>query len=63
MGGKAKKNNHFLKEVFHQRGTSNCSASARNLCKKDLGGVILGCTHHTIEECYSKKLFGQLDVI
>ncbi|XP_030450910.2 uncharacterized protein LOC115673031 [Syzygium oleosum] len=58
MGGKAKKNNHFLKEVFHQRGTSNCSASARNLCKKDLGGVILGCTHHTIEECYSKKLFG-----
>ncbi|XP_048135216.1 uncharacterized protein LOC115743690 isoform X2 [Rhodamnia argentea] len=58
MGGKAKKNHHVLKEVCHQHGTSNCSATARNLCKKDLGGVILGCTHHTINECYAKKLFG-----
>ncbi|KAL3732424.1 hypothetical protein ACJRO7_029143 [Eucalyptus globulus] len=58
MGGKAKKNNHSLEEACHQNGISNRSTSARNLCKKDLGGVILGCTHHTIKECYANKLFG-----
>ncbi|KAL3745357.1 hypothetical protein ACJRO7_014458 [Eucalyptus globulus] len=58
MGGKAKKNNHFLEEACRQNGISNRSTSARNLSRKDLGGVILGCTHHTIKECYAKKLFG-----
>ncbi|KAF8036845.1 hypothetical protein BT93_C2537 [Corymbia citriodora subsp. variegata] len=58
MGGKAKKNNHFLEEVCHQNGTSNRSTTARNLRRKDLGGVILGCTHHTMKECFAKKLFG-----
>ncbi|KAI3966352.1 hypothetical protein MKW92_049232 [Papaver armeniacum] len=36
----------------------NCSVTARNLPTKDLGGVILGCTRHTMEECLTNKIFG-----
>ncbi|KAL5576370.1 hypothetical protein UlMin_018069 [Ulmus minor] len=36
----------------------NFSASARNLRKSDLGGVIFGCKHSTFRECYFKQLFG-----
>ncbi|XP_008804154.1 uncharacterized protein LOC103717508 [Phoenix dactylifera] len=36
----------------------NCSATARNLHKSDLGGVIFGCKHNTMKECLSKQLFG-----
>ncbi|KAL0912001.1 hypothetical protein M5K25_017942 [Dendrobium thyrsiflorum] len=32
--------------------------SARNLRKNDLGGVIFGCKHTTMQECLSKQLFG-----
>lgn len=32
--------------------------NARNLYKKDLGGVIFGCKHSTMKECLSKQLFG-----
>ncbi|MFS8012937.1 putative development/cell death domain-containing protein [Helianthus anomalus] len=38
--------------------SSNQSASARNLRKTDLGAVIFGATHHTINECLSLHLFG-----
>ncbi|KAI5392127.1 hypothetical protein KIW84_076787, partial [Lathyrus oleraceus] len=30
----------------------------RNLKKDQLGGVIFGCTRHTMKECLSKQLFG-----
>ncbi|CAI8601132.1 unnamed protein product [Vicia faba] len=30
----------------------------RNLMKHQLGGVIFGCTRHTMKECLSKQLFG-----
>uniref|UniRef100_A0A0D9ZUN6 DCD domain-containing protein n=1 Tax=Oryza glumipatula TaxID=40148 RepID=A0A0D9ZUN6_9ORYZ len=31
---------------------------ARNLRENQLGGVIFGCKHNTIEECFEKQLFG-----
>jgi hypothetical protein len=31
---------------------------ARNLRENQLGGVIFGCKHDTIEECFRKQLFG-----
>ncbi|XP_047054911.1 kelch-like protein 22 [Lolium rigidum] len=34
------------------------SFPARNLGEDELGGVIFGCTHQTINECLSKQLFG-----
>lgn len=34
------------------------SAAARNLPEDELGGVIFGCKHNTMEECLSKQLFG-----
>lgn len=37
----------------------NCSVTARNLRVNDLGGVIFGCKHSTIGECYDKQLFGK----
>ncbi|XP_078445040.1 influenza virus NS1A-binding protein [Wolffia australiana] len=36
----------------------NSSVAARNLSKSDLGGVIFGCKHNTINECLSNQLFG-----
>ncbi|PIA25393.1 hypothetical protein AQUCO_11700008v1 [Aquilegia coerulea] len=41
-------------------GTKNYlgSISARNLSKARLGGVIFGCTHYTIKECFSNLVFG-----
>ncbi|KAI4306901.1 hypothetical protein L6164_030141 [Bauhinia variegata] len=36
----------------------NCSLTARNLRKSELGGVVFGCKHSTIKECFSKQLFG-----
>ncbi|KAJ4704334.1 Kelch-like protein [Melia azedarach] len=39
-------------------GERNTHASARNLQKSDLGGVIFGCKNNTINECLSKQLFG-----
>ncbi|KAI3748885.1 hypothetical protein L6452_12298 [Arctium lappa] len=38
--------------------SSNHSVPARNMRKTDLAAVILGCTHNTINECLSNKLFG-----
>ncbi|KAJ0705174.1 putative DCD domain-containing protein NRP [Helianthus annuus] len=58
MGRKQKKKintDSLMKEasVF-----SNYSAPARNLRKTDLGAVIFGATHNTINECLSRQLFG-----
>lgn len=39
--------------------TVNCSVTARNLRANDLGGIIFGCKHSTIGECYDKQLFGK----
>lgn len=34
------------------------TVQTRNLRESQLGGVIFGCKHETIEECFSKQLFG-----
>lgn len=39
----------------------NCSITARNLRKCDLGGVIFGCKHNTMSECLTKQMFGTHD--
>jgi hypothetical protein len=39
--------------------TVKSSATARNLMKSQLGGVIFGCRNSTIKECLFKQLFGQ----
>jgi len=36
----------------------NHSIAARHLGEDQLGGVIFGCNHNTINECLSKQLFG-----
>ena len=33
----------------------------RNIRENQLGGVIFGCKHDTIEECFRKQLFGPLN--
>ncbi|XP_076954667.1 uncharacterized protein LOC143629223 [Bidens hawaiensis] len=59
MGGKKQ-----TKKVNLDRATKeasvffNHSVPARNLRKADLGAVIFGATHNTINECISNKLFG-----
>ena len=58
MGARRKKQTFTMSEKFQQRFTVNCSATARNLRKSDLAGVIFGCKHSTFGECLSKKLFG-----
>ena len=63
MGAGRKTQTIWLKEKPgpQVQGTSNFSTSARNLRKNDLGGVIFGCKHSTIKECYFKQLFGELN--
>ncbi|KAI3906104.1 hypothetical protein MKW98_028714 [Papaver atlanticum] len=36
----------------------NSSITAKNLRTQDLGGVIFGCTRHTMKECLSSQIFG-----
>ncbi|RZC73321.1 hypothetical protein C5167_048802 [Papaver somniferum] len=47
---------------FSEGGQNNSSISnpgkMRNLRKFDLGGVIFGCTRHTMKECLSNQIFG-----
>ncbi|KAL9268229.1 Kelch-like protein, partial [Drosera capensis] len=47
-----------LQEKSAPQWTMNCSISARNLSKSQLGGVIFGCTRATYDECILKQLFG-----
>ncbi|XP_058207340.1 uncharacterized protein LOC131320613 isoform X1 [Rhododendron vialii] len=58
MGAGRKKKTLTLKEKPQPSNTVNCSVSARNLRKSDLGSIIFGCKHNTIAECYSQLLFG-----
>ncbi|GJU87467.1 zinc finger, CCHC-type containing protein [Tanacetum coccineum] len=59
MGGRKQKSKFSLDWASKEAPvTSNFSVSARNLRKSDLGAVIFGCTHNTINECLSKMLFG-----
>ncbi|KAI3935879.1 hypothetical protein MKX01_004606 [Papaver californicum] len=45
-------------ETIRRHPSVNCSVTARNLPAKDLGGVILGCTRHTMKECLTNQIFG-----
>ncbi|KAK9283972.1 hypothetical protein L1049_012230 [Liquidambar formosana] len=54
--GKGKK--HTIKKKSELSWTVNCSVTARNLRKGDLGGVIFGCKNNTIKECYCNQIFG-----
>ncbi|XP_062155354.1 uncharacterized protein LOC133863435 [Alnus glutinosa] len=58
MDAGRKKETRKMKEISKTRLSVNCSVTARNLRKSDLCGVIFGCTHNTINECFSKQLFG-----
>ncbi|CDP13958.1 unnamed protein product [Coffea canephora] len=58
MGAGRKTKTLPLKEKPEDKWTVNCSVSARNLRKADLGAVIFGCKHYTIKECQLKQLFG-----
>lgn len=59
MGAGRKTQTFTLSEKTPPQWTSNCNTNWRNLRKNDLGGVIFGCKHSTIKECYSKQLFGE----
>ncbi|GAB4827658.1 hypothetical protein Ancab_034543 [Ancistrocladus abbreviatus] len=61
MGAGRKKKTLTLKEKAPSQWTVNCSTSARNLRKSELGSVIFGCTHVTFKECLLKQLFGLPD--
>ncbi|PWA84368.1 hypothetical protein CTI12_AA159860 [Artemisia annua] len=56
--GSRKQKNKFSLDWASKEAPSNFSIPARNLRKSDLGGVIFGCTHNTINECLTKHLFG-----
>lgn len=58
MGAGRKTETLPLKEKPEDKWTVNCSVSARNLRKADLGAVIFGCKNYTIKECQLKQLFG-----
>lgn len=58
MGGHKQKHKQNLNKALKEAVSSNYSAPARNLRKADLGAVIFGCTHNTINECMTKNLFG-----
>ncbi|GJX46766.1 putative development/cell death domain, kelch-type beta propeller containing protein [Tanacetum coccineum] len=58
MGGRKQKSKYSLDWASKKAlVTSNFSVSARNMRKSDLGAVIFGCTHNTINECLSIQLF------
>ncbi|CAK7325940.1 unnamed protein product [Dovyalis caffra] len=58
MGAGRKTQTFHLKEKSVRQTLVNGSITARNLRKSDLAGVIFGCKHNTIKECFSKQLFG-----
>lgn len=58
MGAGRKTETHRLKEKSHYASSVNCSITARNLKKSELGAVIFGCKHSTINECFQMQLFG-----
>ncbi|RZC63262.1 hypothetical protein C5167_025013 [Papaver somniferum] len=58
MGAGRKKKTNPLPERVVRHPSVNCSVTARNLRTDELGGVILGCTRHTMNECLTNKIFG-----
>ncbi|KAL4576096.1 hypothetical protein LXL04_012184 [Taraxacum kok-saghyz] len=59
MGGKKRSKQKFIEKDIKESSTfTNYSAPARNLRKTDLGAVIFGCKHTTINECLANNLFG-----
>ncbi|KAF6174107.1 hypothetical protein GIB67_020289 [Kingdonia uniflora] len=60
MPGSRKKKNQILisREEPTCHSTVNGSVKARNLMMTSLGGVIFGCTHNTLNECLTKRIFG-----
>ncbi|CAA2960492.1 kelch 3 [Olea europaea subsp. europaea] len=59
MGGGKKTQTFVLNESSPSFASkASYAASARNLRKSQLGGVIFGCTRGTFRECLSKQLFG-----
>ncbi|KAI4306510.1 hypothetical protein L6164_029781 [Bauhinia variegata] len=58
MGGGRKTKTYTLKEKSQPAPSVNFSVTARNLRKSELGGVVFGCKHSTIKECFSNQLFG-----
>ncbi|CAH1438798.1 unnamed protein product [Lactuca virosa] len=59
MGGKKQNKKKILEKDMKESSTfSNYSVPARNLRKDDLGSVIFGCKHNTINECLTNHLFG-----
>lgn len=59
MGGGKKTQTFVLNEASPSFASkASYAASARNLRKSQLGGVIFGCTRGTFRECLSKQLFG-----
>ncbi|KAK3137411.1 hypothetical protein QOZ80_5BG0451870 [Eleusine coracana subsp. coracana] len=58
------RSNQVLEEEAYYSGmqmhrpNSKSGDLARNLRENQLGGVIFGCKHDTIEECFRKQLFG-----
>ncbi|KAK1409388.1 hypothetical protein QVD17_35914 [Tagetes erecta] len=62
MGGRKQKKKIILDWAAKEAPAFfNHSAPARNLRKADLGAVIFGTTHNTINECLSHQLFGLPD--
>ncbi|KAL5661602.1 hypothetical protein ACJX0J_028727, partial [Zea mays] len=45
-------------DLAMQTNNSNYGELTRNIRENQLGGVIFGCKHDTIEECFRKQLFG-----
>ncbi|KAI3830701.1 hypothetical protein MKX03_009902 [Papaver bracteatum] len=58
MGAGRKKKTNRSPERVVRHPSVNCSVTARNLRTDELGGVILGCTRHTMNECLTNKIFG-----
>ncbi|KAL2479393.1 Galactose oxidase/kelch [Abeliophyllum distichum] len=59
MGAGRKTQTFVLNETSPSFGSkASYAASARNLRKSQLGGVIFGCKSGTFRECLSKQLFG-----
>ncbi|MED6158210.1 hypothetical protein PIB30_030715 [Stylosanthes scabra] len=64
MGAGRRTETHVLSERSQAPSSSssspsvNCSVTARNLRKSELGAVIFGCKHSTINQCFQMQLFG-----
>jgi len=61
MGARKKTENIQLVEQLSMSPSGGGYVPARNLSKRDLGGVIFGCKNNTMGECLTKKLFGLFD--